>query len=81
MFDKGFFSGYAEGSITTGEYGMPGPATTEELHVTVQTASFFPLSNAVKGELVMLLTQAALEHAKKRDYLVGTVSLQTGVGK
>lgn len=22
MFDKGFFSRYAEGSITTGEYGM-----------------------------------------------------------
>ena len=81
MFDKGFFSRYAEGSITTGEYGMPGPAITKELHVIVQTASFFPLSDAVKNELVIVLTEAALAHAAKRNYLVGTVSLQTGVGK
>jgi hypothetical protein len=81
MFDKGFFNGYAEGSITTGEYGMPGPAITKELHLIIQTASFTRLSDAVLNELVIVLTEAALEHAKKRDYLVGTVSLQTGVGK
>lgn len=60
---------------------MPGLAITKEMHVIIQTASFFPLSDATKSELVTLLTQAALEHAKKRDYLVGTVSLQTGVGE
>lgn len=81
MFDKGFFSRYAEGSNTTGEYDMPGPAITKELHLIIQTASFFPLSDATKSELVTALTEAALAHAAKRNYLVGTVSLQTGVGK
>ena len=81
MFDKGFFSRYAEGSITTGEYGMSGQATTKELHLIIQTASFSPLSKAVLTELVTALTEAALAHAAKRNYLVGTVSLQTGVGK
>jgi hypothetical protein len=76
MFDKGFFSRYAEGSITTGEYSMPGPAITKELHVIVQTASFFPLSDAVRNELVIVLTEAALAHAAKRNYLVGTVAVQ-----
>lgn len=35
MFDKGFFNGYAEGSITTGEYGMkafPRPASEAHQH-------------------------------------------------
>ena len=81
MFDKGFFSRYAGGSNTTGEYGMSVQVTTKELHLIIQTASFSPLSGATKSELVTVLTEAALAHAAKRNYLVGTVSLQTGAGK
>ena len=60
---------------------MPAPAITKELHLIIQTASFRQLSDAVMQELVTVLTEAALVHAAKRDYLVGTVALQTGVGK
>ncbi len=60
---------------------MATPATTKELHVIVQTASFGPLSEATLKELVAALTEATLAHAAKRNYLVGTVALQTGVGK
>ena len=60
---------------------MPNAATTKELHVIIQTASFYPLSDVTMNELVTILTEATLEHAKRRNYLVGTVALQTGVGK
>jgi hypothetical protein len=60
---------------------MPAPAITKEFHVIIQTASFYPLSDATLSELVTALTEATLAHATKRNYLVGTVSLQTGVGK
>ena len=60
---------------------MPTPAITKELHLIVQTASFGRLSDAVLSELVTALTEATLAHAAKRNYLVGTVALQTGVGK
>ena len=60
---------------------MPAPAITKELHLIIQTASFYQLSNATLSELVTALTEAALAHAAKRNYLVGTVNLQTGVGK
>lgn len=60
---------------------MPAPAITKELHLTVQTASFGPLSDATLKELVMVLTETALAQAAKHNYLVGTVALQTWVGK
>lgn len=60
---------------------MPAPAITKELHIIVQTASFGPLSDEILKELVTALTEATLAHAAKRNYLVGTVNLQTGVRK
>ena len=60
---------------------MATPAITKELHLIIQTASFGRLSDATLNELVMVLTEAALAQAAKNNYLVGTVALQTGVGK
>ena len=81
MFDKGFFNGYAEGSITTGEYGMPSSAITEELHLIVQTASFYPISNATKGELVTAIQQAAVVLGAKRNFIVGSIGVATKADK
>jgi len=55
------------------------PAITEELHLIVQTASFFPLSSSDRGELVQAISNAVAAHAAKRNFIVGTVALQKKV--
>ncbi len=58
-----------------------GPAITEELHLIVQTASFFPLSSAAKGELVQAISNAVAAHAAKRNFIVGNIAVQSKASK
>lgn len=53
------------------------PAITEELHLIVQTASFFPLSYADKSDLVQAISNAVAAYAAKRNVIVGTIAIQT----
>ena len=80
MFDKRFFARYAEGSISSGEYSMA-TAITEELHLIVQVASFQPISNAEKSELVIAIQNVVAERGAKRNFLAGAVSIQTKAEK